>query len=60
VLRHARDFQFLHEILKRVAGGEPVGDGQWLRVEEIEKRDMLFDDIEPLWWHPRELDFASH
>jgi 1,4-alpha-glucan branching enzyme len=60
VLRHARDFEFLYDILKRVAGGEPVGDGQWLRVEEIEKRDMLFAEIEPLWWHPRELDFASH
>jgi len=60
VLRHARDFEFLHDILKRVAGGEPVGDGQWLRVEEIEKRDMLFAEIEPLWWHPRELDFVSH
>ncbi|MFH1011328.1 MAG: 1,4-alpha-glucan branching protein domain-containing protein [bacterium] len=59
VLRHARDFEFLHAILRRVASGEPVADDQWLRVEEIETRDTLFSEINPLWWHPQELDKVS-
>jgi 1,4-alpha-glucan branching enzyme len=58
VLRHARDFEFLHDILQRAAAGEAIADELWLRVEEIEKRDMLFPEIDPLWWHPRELDIG--
>lgn len=57
LLRHAHDFSFLHEILRRIADREAVGDSQWLRVEEIEKRDALFPEVDPLWWHPRELSF---
>ncbi|MBU1937610.1 DUF1957 domain-containing protein [bacterium] len=57
ILRHAHDFEFLHDILQRVAHGDEVGDDAWMRVEEIEKRDVLFPDIDPLWWHPRELKF---
>lgn len=59
LLRHAHDFEFLHGILRRVASGESVGDDQWLRVEEIEKRDVLFRHIDPMWWHPRQLNLES-
>lgn len=61
----ARDYAELrfthhHDVFKRFIGlverlgaGETISDGDWLFVEENEKRDPLFENLDPKWWMPK-------
>jgi len=54
-------FSYHHDVLRRLIGlveqvgaGQKPTDGDWLFVEECEKKDSLFPDIDPRWWLPAE------
>jgi 1,4-alpha-glucan branching enzyme len=43
---HADDLERLNGMTKQLLGGEPLGDDEWLFVENIEVRDDLFPELE--------------
>jgi len=51
---HHEVFNRLLALVKRLAAGATLSDGDWLFVEECEKKDCLFPEVEPRWWLPVE------
>jgi len=51
---HHETFVRLLALVERLARGEKLSDGDWLFVEECEKKDALFPEIDPRWWLPSE------
>ena len=48
--RHAGDFNEVAGMAEKLLGGaEPSGE-EWQRLRDLEKRDFLFPDIDPIWW----------
>lgn len=51
---HHETFRRLLALAERLARGATLSDGDWLFVEECEKKDALFPEVDPAWWLPAE------
>jgi len=47
---HAEACVRLAALIKRLDSGESLSEGDWVWVEEVEKRDCIFEDIDVSWW----------
>ncbi len=51
---HHEVFVRLMDLVDRLGAGETLTDGDWLFVEGNEKRDPLFENLDPAAWLPKE------
>ncbi len=47
---HHRDFDFIYDLLQKVAGGKEKSADEWERYQDICQRDCLFKDLDPSSW----------
>ncbi|MBU4561456.1 DUF1957 domain-containing protein, partial [bacterium] len=48
--RHYEDFQRIYKMIKGLLKGRPVSKSELSFLIECEKRDNIFEEIDPDWW----------
>ncbi len=48
--QHVRDFDFVSEVVDKLADGRGLTGEEWERYQAIRERDVLFEDIDPSIW----------
>jgi 1,4-alpha-glucan branching enzyme len=47
---HNDAFMKLDHMARRYGGGEPVAEGDWRYLAQLEEQDGLFGEVDPRWW----------
>jgi len=47
---HYETFKRVNELLSQLGEGKKISKEEWLFIEDIEKRDRVFEEIKPEWW----------
>ncbi len=59
LVNHYDTFKRVHYLLLKRIKDKKLSDEEWLYIEDIEKRDKVFDKIDPKWWAKLECEPQS-